>query len=193
VNFGDWRIAPLQRRILLLLAGALLSCPALALESTAPANLPGAGPGGVDIPFASTVGPLRAGKLCFPNGKLRVRDFVSGQSAFGVMVTEAVDGLESNRKARLLASKTPVSIHLTEIKAKLCARDWGAFGYGDRRSLAGEAAFTFELGTVRQGSPVVTKHEVALKLKGAEALPPPEILQAALVQLLNTVAAESGQ
>jgi hypothetical protein len=137
------------------------------------------------------VGPLRAGKLCLPNGKVRVRDFISGQSAFGSMVTEAMDDLDSARKARLSALKTPVSVHLVGIKAKLCARDWGAFGYGDRRSLAGEAAFTFELGTAQQGSPVVTKHEVALKLKGAEALPPSEILQAALNQLLATFADEA--
>jgi hypothetical protein len=188
MRFGDCETAPLQRGVLLLLVCGLLPHTALALDSTAPESLNPFGASAVDIPIASTVGPLRAGKLCLPNGKVRVRDFVSGQSAFGVMVKEALDGLDSDRRTHLSALNAPVSVHLVGIKAKLCARDWGAFGFGDRRALAGEAAFTFELGTTHQGAAPATRHEVSLKLKGADALPPPDILHLALVQLLSEAA-----
>ncbi len=188
MRFGECETVPLKRKALLLLVCGLLPHSALALDRTAPEGLNPVSASAVDIPIASTVGPLRAGKLCLPNGKVRVRDFVSGQSAFGVMVTEAMDDLDSDRRTRLSALKTPLSVHLVGIKAKLCARDWGAFGFGDRRALAGEAAFTFELGVTRQGAAPATRHEIPLKLKGADALPPPDILHLALVQLLSEAA-----
>lgn len=188
MSFGNRQTAPLRQRTLFLLLCALMSNPALALDTTAPESLKVIGASAVDVPFTDIAGPLRAGKLCFPNGKVRVRDFVSGQRAFGVMVTEAVDGLNSDHKARLSALKSPVSVHLVGITAKLCAKNWGGLGFGDKRSLAGEAAFAFEVGMVRNDATVLTKHQVTLKLKGAEALPPPEILHSALVQLLADVA-----
>jgi hypothetical protein len=171
-----------------LLCFALCSCPALALDSTVPENLPAAGSGTVDMPLAAAVGPLRAGKLCLPNGKVRVRDFVSSQSAFAAMVTDALAALAADRKARLSALGPPVSVHLVGISAKLCAKEWGAFAFGDRKSLSGDAAFAFEWGAARLGAVSLTRHQVVLKLKGGQALPPPEILNAAVTQLLTEIA-----
>ena len=142
----------------------------------------------VDIPFSTAVGSLRAGKLCLPHGKMRVRDFVSGQSAFGLMLSQAVAELNSERQTQLSILSPLVSVHLVGISAKLCAKNWGVFGLGDRSSLAGDAAFTFEFSINRNGERAIAQHQVALKLKANDAQPPAEILNNALSELLTKIA-----
>ncbi len=170
------------RKALPLLCWVCCPLPALALEPS-----PGAGSSTVDIPFATAVGPLRAGKLCLPNGKVRVRDFVASQSAFAAMVTDAADSRPADRNARPSTKSPPVAVRLVGITAKLCAKDWGAFSFGDRRSLSGDAAFTFEVGSGGVGADSAVTHQIVLKLKGSQALPPADILNAALIQLLAEI------
>jgi hypothetical protein len=178
------------RKFLLFVFCTLAADPPLATaqDNLAPKNLLALESSAVDIPFSMAVGSLRAGKLCLPHGKMRVRDFVSGQSAFGVMLSQAVAGLNTERQTRLSNLSPPVSVHLVGISAKLCAKDWGAFGLGDRNSLAGDAAFTFEFSMYRNVARATVQHQVALKLKANDALPPAEILNNALTKLLTRIA-----
>lgn len=74
----------------------------------------------------------KAGMLCLPNGSLRLRDFMpSAEAAQAELVA-----------AHPLAEELTVT--LSGMGGKLCARDYGMFGLGKRQSFTGEVSFRFE-------------------------------------------------
>lgn len=97
-------------------------------------------------PLNESAGQARAGKLCFPNGKLHISDFIRSQQAFRQLVDD------ENQERSGSAGSNPQTSDQTEIslasaKASLCAKNWGAFGMGNRRSLSGKVTFNFTLTT----------------------------------------------
>lgn len=93
-----------------------------------------------------SAGQARAGKLCFPNGKLHISDFVRSQQAFRQLLDDEIQE-RSGSAASNPQTSDQTEISLASVKASLCAKNWGAFGMGDRKSLSGKVAFNFTLTT----------------------------------------------
>ena len=93
----------------------------------------------LEIASGETVGMVSAGMLCLPKGILRVRDFVWDDEDLTSVLREALAELHTGQRQDGLSwSPRAISVTLTGIRAKLCARKWGVFGTGDTKSLAGE-------------------------------------------------------
>lgn len=92
-----------------------------------------------------------AGLACLPNGKLRLRDFAPSPLLARDMLAETLGKAEAEGRA---ASR--LSVTLQGLEGKLCARDYGVFGRGDRQSLSGVVTFNFAWtrgeGAVRQAA-----------------------------------------
>lgn len=134
-------------------------------------------------------GKRRAGLLCLPNGKLRVRDFASSAIAFRATVAQALDDRKSAYPA-LVANGTALSVSLVLINANLCARSWGAFGRGDRISLSGTTSVTFEWTFKRALVEHHATEQVTLIVPHDDAVAPEEILLRAVGQLVDKIGAE---
>lgn len=144
----------------------------------------------IAFPLEKGVGPVRAGKLCLPKGQLRGRDFVADQHEFGLIVRQGIDALAPEARARLGAGSDPVvNLRLSAIDVKLCAKSWGAFGFGDTKSLSGNARFVFAWSSLEGIGP---EHEVEVRLQPQkrDALTPPAMLRGAVAQALERIASE---
>lgn len=81
-----------------------------------------------------------------------------------------------------------LAIDLKSIDAKLCAKGYGMFGTGDRRSMSGEVRFAFDwtltpaTGNLRTGRMLVT-----VKLKKSEGQPVEAVLPLALGMLRQQI------
>ena len=141
---------------------------------------------GLAAGLADHAGAKRAGLMCLPNGNLRVRDFVYGETDFNGIVSEALAAAQP-AAAALVADGTTLSLKLVSIDAKLCARAWGVFWHGDRVSLSGKASMTFDwVMTDMAGS----RHEtssVALEIARADAATTDQILRRAVDRLLAII------
>ncbi|MFM9934950.1 MAG: hypothetical protein ACKVOL_01990, partial [Novosphingobium sp.] len=135
-------------------------------------------------------GQRRAGLLCMPNGGMKVRDFVSSNFAFKSIVDQALQDMKP-KAAVLVADGTTLTISLKGIKAKLCARSWGAFGKGDRVSLTGTATVTFDWSVVRPSREHHATAEVTLDVAHADAAAPEEILRQTVNRLLEAILASA--
>ncbi|MGB3929099.1 MAG: hypothetical protein WBL20_09055 [Sphingobium sp.] len=130
----------------------------------------------IGFPLEDVVGPVRAGKLCLPNGKLTGSDFVTSPRDLQLLIEEVLAAKQSDERVK------PVSeVRLTALQVKLCARSWGAFGIGRRPNLAGESRFSFELvGPDGTTTPV----PVIITLDGKSAMTPDRIAHEAIRRLL---------
>lgn len=158
------------------LLAQLLTALAL-LASDAPAAPPPATiKAAIGFPLEDIVGPVRAGKLCLPNGKLKGSDFLTSPRDLQLLIEEVLAARPTDERVR------PVSeVRLTALQVKLCARSWGAFGIGRRPNLAGESRFSFELvGPDGTMTPV----PVTITLDGKSAMTPGQIVQEAVRRLL---------
>lgn len=137
--------------------------------------------GSLVAPVTDAAGVVSAGLACFPSGRLRIADFVRSESAFRDAVRDAFSG---DPNAPRLNGKATISVALKSIDARLCARGYGVFGMGDRRSMSGESKFAFDWtyqpneGDLKMGST-----QVIIKLKKSEAQPVDAILMLALARL----------
>lgn len=137
--------------------------------------------------LADRAGPRRAGALCFPHGAFKVRNFAANDAAFRTIVERAL----RNRKAALpalVANGTTLTISLKAIKANLCARGWGAFGQGDRVSLSGNAAVTFDWAFDAMPLARRATTEVVVEASHEEGATPEEILRRAVNLVLDVIA-----
>ncbi len=141
---------------------------------------------GIVIGLASHAGARRAGLLCMPNGSLRVRDFVSGESEFQGVVRDALAAAQP-AAAALVSDGTTLTIRLMAIDAKLCARAWGAFGRGDRVSLSGKAAFTFDWAVADKVGSRGDTSQVSFEVARTEAATADQILRSAVDRLLAII------
>lgn len=133
------------------------------------------------VPRGSIVGTRAAGLLCLPSGRLVLEDFVPDQDAF----KEQVD--------REIALKRPLftqpfaisSVVLVRIESKLCAKDYGVFGTGNKRTLYGSAKFSFEHTAVRNGSLQKGLSVIEVVTQSKDGLTLPEITSRA-IKLVST-------
>lgn len=137
-------------------------------------------------PLNESAGQARAGKLCFPNGKLHVSDFVRSQQAFRQLVDD-----KNQEDSRSASSNTDSSVQteisLTFVKASLCAKNWGAFGMGDRRRLSGKVAFNFTLTTTASNEPSLPTHrQIELHTDGNEGRSTEDYLDNAISILIES-------
>lgn len=129
----------------------------------------------VSLAFDATAGTAKAGMLCMPNGRFRVADFVVSDSEFSARAREALLPRADAAKREKSAAIERLRITLDRIDASLCARKYGAFGLGDRRSLSGQIEFEFSW-SVTGGA--TARHEIVRlevpknRAKAAEALLP---------------------
>lgn len=138
----------------------------------------------------NSVGVVSAGSVCFPAGKLVGSDFVDGKREFSDLLHVALADLESTKRSRLPGTlKSKFMVNLTGIKTKLCARSYGIWGMGDRKSLSGDAQFTFEWkvqlgsGNIQSGMRIINLH-----LKKDEALKVKPIFRMAVGQFFDQLA-----
>lgn len=138
--------------------------------------------------LADHAGARRAGLMCLPNATLRVRDFVFGGSDFNGIVSAALAAAQP-AAAALVSDGTTVSIKLVSIDAKLCARNWGVFGRGDRVSLSGKARVTFDWTVTGAAGSKHETSDVAVEIARSDPAPPDQILRKAVDRLLAIIVA----
>lgn len=154
----------------LLAALALLVNDAPAISSATPIKA------SIDFPLDDVVGPVRAGKLCLPNGKLKGSDFVTSPRDLQLLIEEVLAAKQDNQRVR-----SALEVRLAAMQVKLCARSWGAFGIGRRPNLAGESRFSFEIvGPGGSKTPV----PITITLDGKSAMTPDQIAREAVRRLL---------
>lgn len=141
-------------------------------------------------PRQSLIGPalsdgagiLKAGLLCIPKGRARVADFVPSEAAYRRIFEDAA---YDKGEASSLAANWPT---LTRIDANLCAKGFGVFGMGDKRSMSGRVSFTFQFsegaGQVRAPS----MKTVLVDRTAREAIPTEQYLPLAIKSLVDTLA-----
>lgn len=117
----------------------------------------------VELPFDARAGLMKAGKLCLPSGVLRVSDFVSSDRELRAITEQAI---RENPNASKYSEQSNVEIKLTAIDASLCAKSYGMFGLGDRRSLSGRTTFKFLWRTAGAASGAWNEKTVDLKFDG---------------------------
>lgn len=137
-------------------------------------------------PLNDSAGQARAGKLCFPNGKLHISDFVRSQQAFRQLVDD-----ENQERSGSAASNPQTSdqteISLTSVKASLCAKNWGAFGMGDRRSLSGKVTFNFTLATpAPNDAPRIVPRQIELRADSNQGRSTEDFLSQAIRILIES-------
>lgn len=135
----------------------------------------------VSMNASEKVGTQSAGWACLPSGTLHARDFASDDDLVGWL--EAADNGRAGDKP-LTDMYSELHVTLQSIKAKLCAKSYGMFGLGDKRSLSGTAEFGFDwtattkIGTSKSGRVVITvSHDKK------SAVPPPDYARDAVTQL----------
>ncbi len=74
---------------------------------------------------------------------------------------------------------------LTAVDANLCARGYGAFGMGDRRSLSGRASFTFRLQWQDGQQRPPTLRTVSIERSKKEAIPADQYLALAMQEVVK--------
>ena len=97
----------------------------------------------VEVPLSNGAGIVSGGLACFPSGRLHISDFVRSEGEFRELVNEAFQADQNSPRGSII-DRTQVSISLKAVNAKLCARGYGVFGMGDRRSLSGNSKFVFD-------------------------------------------------
>ena len=136
-------------------------------------------------------GQRRAGLLCMPNGSLHVRDFVATEADLRVIVDQALKG-QQPLAAALVANGTTLTISLTAIRAKLCARAWGAFGQGDHTALSGSIQVTFDWSVVTTAQTRHAAADIALDVAHDDAAVTAQILRRTVDRLIKQIV-QSGQ
>lgn len=143
----------------------------------------------VDAAPRDRAGKRRAGMLCLPNGKLRVRDFVPSDDDLQRVAERALRDY-GHKGAALTADGVTFEIHLKSINASLCAHSWGFWGIGSNRSeLSGKATVTFKWSLARPGNPREATSDILLELRRDDAATPVEIMEMAVERMLDTVVA----
>ena len=144
-----------------------------------------------DLPLNRSIGPLRAGKLCLPKGRVAAADMISDARQFDLVVRQALDEQPQVQQATLGSGAAPkIEIHLKSVAVRLCASSWGLFGTGDTKSLGGKADFTFTW--KKDGQSVLAVETIPLEVSAKERLTAPAILRKAVNTLLQRMSA-SGQ
>jgi len=171
------RVGPLA------LALAALAIPATAVALDPPGPAPASLPASVLFRIAPEAQGGHVGKgaglACFPNGKLRLRDFTASPLV-------ARDTLSAALVQGEAGHPSVVSVTLLGMEGKLCARDYGVFGRGDRQSLSG--AVTFRFGWTQDGG---ASHTASIRVESdrREAIPPAELFDRALADLAHQIRA----
>lgn len=152
------------------------------LDATAPSGDNSEAPFAVSvkIPRRTTVGPRKAGLLCFPNGRFMIEEFVASPSYLKATIFTAFDEMAiKNPQEKVRA------ISLSALDVSLCAR-----GYISNKSLfSGDATFTFNIQWPDGSeSTEVLAIEVAKDSAQSEA----EIIQEAAFKLAEIVAKQPG-
>lgn len=145
----------------------------------------------VGLPFSDGAGILSGGLVCIPSGRLHVSDFVRSEAEFRSLVDEALQA-DQNLSQGVTLDRPRISITLKAVNAKLCARGYGVWGMGDRRSLSGKSKFLFDW--TYQVSTEVTltgTNEISVDLKKADAQPVGSILPIALRLLTEHIKEDS--
>ncbi|OYW16664.1 MAG: hypothetical protein B7Z39_00345 [Novosphingobium sp. 12-64-8] len=143
----------------------------------------------VDAGLRDHAGKRRAGMLCFPNGKLRIRDFVPSDDDLQRVAARALRDY-GHKGAALTADGVTFEIRLKAINANLCAHSWGFWGIGSNRSeLSGKATITFAWSLTRPQRPREATSDVLLEMRRDDAATPVEIMEMAVQRMLDTVIA----
>jgi hypothetical protein len=142
----------------------------------------------INLPFDKKVGSVRAGTLCFPKSSIRVSQFVESSRDFRRAIQEHLNVASDVEASRRPASGPMLSFSLTDIEAKLCAKDWGVFGSGDTKALSGHVVFHFGW-AMRDGaeSNPETVEIVDVAVSPAEAVPPKLIFDQAVGILIDRI------
>jgi hypothetical protein len=138
----------------------------------------------IAFPLTTVVGPVRAGLLCMPNGKLRGRDFLRSHKDFPLLIQRALSERQADRS---LADIGDLKVDWQMLRVKLCARSWGVFGTGDRKALSGQAEFTFAWSSDRDSATAKTIARVIIERDKDDAIPAEEIMDEALNRLLDQI------
>lgn len=165
----------------LALALAALSTPAAVVALDPPGPPVASAPAGVLFRIAAEAQAAHVGKgaglACFPNGKLRLRDFaVSPLVARDTLSAALGEGEGGHLSA--------VAVTLLGMEGKLCARDYGVFGRGDRQSLSGAVTFRFSW-TRPDGATGAAA--IRVESDRREAAPPADLFDRALVDLARRI------
>lgn len=142
----------------------------------------------VDAQPRDHAGQRRAGLMCFPNGALRIKDFVPAEGDFQLAADRALRDLGASATP-LRAAGVTFTLHLKAVKASLCARSWGVFGRGDRSSLSGTATVTFAWSLARPQHPREATADVLIDVARDQAATPVEILRRAVTRVFQLVLA----
>ncbi|WP_311267425.1 hypothetical protein [Sphingobium sp. WCS2017Hpa-17] len=142
----------------------------------------------IAFPLNTVVGPVRAGLLCMPNGKLRGRDFLRSQRDFSLLIQRALSERQADPS---LARLGDLQVDLQRMRVKLCARSWGVFGTGDRKALSGQAEFTFAWSSNRDSAATKSIARIIIERNKDDAIPTEEIMEQALNRLLDQIAQSS--
>ena len=146
----------------------------------------------ISLPASAVVGSRRAGNLCFPNGSLRVSDFVRSTTEFDEMAQSAFSRRSSFQAGRALLNHGAIVITLKSMGARMCAKGYGLWGTGDRQSLSGNVSFQFGWSyTPTSSTPRTGSRTIEIKLSGKEARSTETILPQALEILAETIANET--
>lgn len=141
----------------------------------------------IDFPLSNTVGPLRAGQLCFPKGAAKGTDFVSDQGQFSLLVRDILDAHQASAMHTSRSEGAPqIELHFTALAVKLCAKSWGAFGFGDTKTLTGKADFIFSwkpVGSIARTQPIA----ISLQLAGKDRMTAPLIMRRAVDRALQRI------
>ncbi len=91
------------------------------------------------------VGGVSAGWACLPSGRLHARDFVDDDADMADIINSLMTEKAENRRMEAVEASaySSLRIDLVQIKAKLCAKSYGVFGLGDKKSMSGKSQFTF--------------------------------------------------
>ena len=139
-------------------------------------------------PPSASAGTAMAGLLCLPSGRLRIAHFVAGE---GDLLSQAQAAFAAADRPSLGGggqAPAKLSISLEGVEASLCARKYGTFGLGDRRSLSGRAEFRFSWSAIRAGENAPARTElVRLEVPKAQARPIEALLADALAVLARKV------
>lgn len=121
----------------------------------------------VDLPFDTRVGSLKAGKLCFPSSVLRVSDFVTSNRELRIIFEDALLS-----KARPVAGPglKRVEFAIAGIDARLCAKNFGMLGLGDRQALTGRTTIELMWRTAGKDPSQWTRKAVNLNFDGKNAV-----------------------
>lgn len=133
----------------------------------------------IAVDQGATVGIRSTGLVCIPTSRLVLEDFVPDQEAFKERVAKELSLMNSADAVHT----TIKSIRLVKIEAKLCAKRYGVFGTGDKRSLSGKAVFTFDYVGTRNASVTSGLLHIDVEARPKDAMLEREFTVAAIRQL----------